>query len=107
MEKVGAYEDDRVGEIDIMIDARHGWRKNSKDTSVVAIGEKTHKVLCCKHVTKKDDNVSQRHEKIGTEQIYRYFSDQTTSIGVHTHDRNLAINKYVREECESVSQNDT
>lgn len=40
LEKVGAYEDDRVGEIDIMTDARHGWRKNAKDTSVVAIGEK-------------------------------------------------------------------
>jgi hypothetical protein len=26
--------------IDIMTDARHGWHKNAKDTSVVAIGEK-------------------------------------------------------------------
>ena len=26
--------------IEIMTDARHGWRKNAKDTSVVAIGEK-------------------------------------------------------------------
>jgi hypothetical protein len=38
--------------IDIMTDARHGWHNNAKDTSVVAIGEKTHKVLKCEHVTK-------------------------------------------------------
>jgi hypothetical protein len=44
-----------------MTDARHGWRKNAKDTSVVAIGEKTHKVLKCEHVTKTDDLVTQRH----------------------------------------------
>ncbi|KAH3831630.1 hypothetical protein DPMN_104900 [Dreissena polymorpha] len=42
--------------------ARHGWRKNAKDTSVVAIGERRHKVLKCEHVTKADDKVSRRHE---------------------------------------------
>jgi diacylglycerol kinase len=44
LEEVASYED--LETIDIMTDARHGWRKNAKDTSVVAIGEKTHKVLC-------------------------------------------------------------
>jgi hypothetical protein len=38
---------------------------NAKDSSIVAIGEKTHKVLSCQHVTKGDDVVSQRHERIG------------------------------------------
>ena len=37
-EEIGSYED--VDGIDIMTDARHGWRKNGKDTSVVAIVEK-------------------------------------------------------------------
>ena len=60
-EEIGSYED--VDGIDIMTDARHGWRKNEKDTSVVAIGEKSHKVLQCVHITKQDDIVSQRHEK--------------------------------------------
>jgi hypothetical protein len=50
---LSSYEDLEI--IDIMTDARHGWRKNAKDTSVVAIGEKTHKVLKCEHVTKTDD----------------------------------------------------
>ena len=63
--------------IDIMTDARHGWRKNAKDTSVVDIGEKTHKVLKCQHVTKADDAVSQRHEMKGTSEIYRDFEAKT------------------------------
>ena len=41
-----------------MTDARHGWRKNAKDSSVVAIGEKTHRVIKCENVTIQDDLVS-------------------------------------------------
>jgi hypothetical protein len=37
MEEIGMYED--LTCIDIMSDDRHGWHKNAKDTSVVAIGE--------------------------------------------------------------------
>lgn len=54
-----------------MTDARHGWRKNSKDTSVVSLGEKTHKVMDCVHVTKTRDPVIQRHERIRTETIWQ------------------------------------
>ena len=90
-----------------MTDARHGWRKNAKDSSIVAIGDNTHKVISCQHVTKTDDPVSQRHEKLGTERIYQHLRDQNVAVGIHTHDRNLSINKYIREECESVNQNDT
>ena len=68
MEEIGSYED--LDGIDIITHARHGWRKNSKDTSVVTIGEKTHKVLDCVQVTKADDPVAQRHELIGTKRIY-------------------------------------
>ena len=90
-----------------MTDARHGWRKNAKDTSVVAIGEKTHKVLSCEHVTKTDDTVTQRHERFGTEKIYQHLKNRSVAVGVHAHDRNLSINKFIREECDSESQNDT
>ena len=45
--------------INSMSDARHGWRKNAKDTSVVTIGEKSHQVLHHAHVTKQDDHVTQ------------------------------------------------
>ena len=36
--KRSSYEE--LDGINIMTDARHRWRKNSKDTSVVALGEK-------------------------------------------------------------------
>jgi hypothetical protein len=29
------------------------------------------------------------------------------AVGVHCHDRNLSINKYVREETDAINQNDT
>ena len=105
LEEVASYED--LETIDIMTDARHGWRKNAKDTSVVAIGEQTHKVLKCEHVTKTDDLVTQRHEKIGTQRIYSYMDEHDTKIGIHCHDRNLSINKFIRESTDSVNQNDT
>ena len=89
-----------------MTDARHGWRKNAKDTSVVAIGEETHIVLSCEHVTKTDDNVTQKHERFRTEKIYQHLKNQSVAVGVHAHDRNLSINKFIREECDSGSQND-
>lgn len=43
--EIGSYED--VDGIDIMTDARHGWHKNAKDTSVVAIGELTRYCSVC------------------------------------------------------------
>ena len=64
-EEIASYEE--LDGINIMTDARHGWRKNSKDTSVVALEEQTHKVMDCVHVTKTRDPVTQRHERIGTE----------------------------------------
>lgn len=42
MEEIGLYQE--LEGIEIMTDARHGWRKNAKDTSDVAIEEKSHKV---------------------------------------------------------------
>ncbi|CAC5408340.1 unnamed protein product [Mytilus coruscus] len=105
LEEIASYED--LDSIYIMSDARHGWRKNAKDTSVVAIGEKTHKVLKCEHVTKAHDIVSQRHEKVGTVRIYQYMRNKDVRVGVHCHDRNLSINKYTREETETLNQNDT
>ena len=71
--------------------------KNAQDKSVVAIGEKSHKVINCAYVTKADDHVSQRHEKIGTQKIYDDLDSENISVNIHTHDRNMAINKFVRE----------
>ena len=92
--------------IDIETDARHGWRKNAKDTTVVALGQKTHKVLCHEHVTKHDDAVTQRHELIGTQRIYRHLEKEGVSVNVHAHDRNMTINKFVKDNY-IINQNDT
>ncbi|CAC5381790.1 unnamed protein product [Mytilus coruscus] len=104
LEEIGMY-DDLTG-IDIMTDARHGWRKNAKDSSVVAIGKKIHKILKCEHITKSDDSVSQRHEKMGTQLIYQYLEEQDVQVNVHSHDRNLSINKLVKNKGIITNQND-
>ena len=106
LQEIASYEE-LDSKIDIMSDARHGWRKNAKDSSVVAIGEKTHKVIRCEHVTKTMDPVSQRHERLGTEKIYNYLHDKDVTVNVHCHDRNLSINKFIRENTEATNQNDT
>ena len=43
-EEIASTENVMSG-IDIMTDARHGTRKNSKDTDVICLGEQTHKCL--------------------------------------------------------------
>ena len=91
--------------INIITDARHGWRKNAKDTSVVTIGEKSSMVLLHTHVTKADDHVTQRHELLGTKQVYEYFESRDTPVAVHCHDRNMAVNKYVRDRAKAYTTN--
>ena len=51
LEEVAMYDDMGDG-IEILSDARHGWRKHAKDTSVVAIGEQTDKVLRHEHISR-------------------------------------------------------
>ena len=83
--------------ISILTDARHGWRKNASQTDVVCIGLKSHKVLTDEIITKSDDHVAQ---SIGTERLYDHFDnhpDGPVYIDVHTHDRNMSINKFIRE----------
>lgn len=40
--------------------------REKKDSSIVALGEKIHKVIKCEHITKANDNISQRHERVDT-----------------------------------------
>ena len=58
--------------IDIITDARHQWRKNAACSDVVAIGEKTKKVLRVETVSRSNEKCSQRHETHGTEKLYNY-----------------------------------
>jgi hypothetical protein len=60
-------------------------------------GEKTHKVMDCVHVTKTRDPVTQRHERIGTETIYEHLAEKDVSVKIHAHDRNLSINKFIKD----------
>jgi hypothetical protein len=103
-DEIASYEE--LDGINIMTDARHGWRKNSKDTSVVALGEQTHKVMDCVHITKSQDKVAQRHERLGTQNIYENMESKNVSIKIHSHDRNMAVNKFVKETQFTTNQND-
>jgi hypothetical protein len=106
--EMGMYNiDDTWQGIDVASDARHGWRKNAKDTSVVVIGDQSHRVLQHIHITKADDHCTQRHEKLGTERMYEYFEQKGVSVRTHAHDRNMSINKYVRDnQVLTTNQND-
>jgi hypothetical protein len=62
-------------------------------------------------VTKTDDPASQRHELVGTKKVYQYLEEHEEGpilVDVHVHDRNLSINKYIREnQPNTINQNDT
>ncbi|KAJ8322416.1 hypothetical protein KUTeg_000025 [Tegillarca granosa] len=103
-EEIASYEE--LDGINIMTDARHGWRKNAKDTSVVALGENMHKVIQCVHVTKSEERVSQKHEYTGTLHIYNYLNEKDVDINIHIHDRNLSINKFIKDTRFTQNQND-
>ena len=112
LEEQAAYvllepEDQPINGIDIMTDARHGHRRNAKDTSVVVLGARTNKVLVHEHVTKTDDPVTQRHELIGTKRIYNHLADNDIHVRVHTHDMNTSVNAWIRnEEPDVTNQNE-
>ena len=103
---------DNFQHVSMITDARHGWRRNSRQTDVVAIGVETHKVLRLEVVTKVEEVISQRHELTGTRRLYEYFDSVFDGVGVgmkvHAHDRNASINNFVKREYpETVNQNDT
>ena len=51
--------------------------------------------------------MSQRHELRGIERIYEYFSEKDVSVKVHTHDRNMSVNKLVKSTNFTVNHNDS
>ena len=62
-------------------------------------------------VSKDDDINAQRHEQLGTVQIYEHLQtdeDGPIPVATHAHDRNLSINKFLREEHpDTTNQSDT
>ncbi|XP_070556938.1 uncharacterized protein [Ptychodera flava] len=94
--------------IDIMSDARHGTRKNSKNTDVVILGDISHKCIHKEVITKEDDSCTQRHEMVGMRKFYNWADEKGVPIIVHGHDNNASVNKFLREERpDTVSSNDT
>jgi hypothetical protein len=81
----------------IMTDARHACRKNSYHTDHVALGRHTRKVVDYQHINKLEDNVTQRHEAIGCSRMYDAFEDNNIKVKEHAHDRNLSINRQIKD----------
>ena len=94
--------------IDINTDARHGTRKNSAYSDVIALGGTTHKVVSAQMISKQDDPITQNHELIGVKKMYQEFDNKNISVRIHRHDRNSSVNKYLSQEHSHVQNtNDT
>ncbi|KAK3086820.1 hypothetical protein FSP39_023965 [Pinctada imbricata] len=94
--------------INILTDARHGWRRNAAQSDIVALGQSLHRVVGLVTITRADEPVSQRHEMVGVKKLYEHFDASDVSINIHGHDRNASVNKYLATERQSVvNANDT
>ena len=103
-----AEQGDEYEGVDIITDARHGWRKNAAQSDVVALGNITHKVVNIQTVTRSDEPISQRHELVGVKKMYKDFDRQNVKVRIHGHDRNSSVNKYLAQEKPNVKNaNDT
>ena len=78
LEEIVTYED--MDGINILTDARHATRKNSKYTDVICLGANSHKVLHYETVTRGDDPCEQRHESLGTQRIYDHLQSQENGV---------------------------
>ena len=82
----------------ILTDAWHGTRRNSKYTDVVCIVAESHKVLRIETITTADELCAQKHELLGTKKIYDYLENQeggSVSVHMHCHDRNMSVQSWV------------
>ncbi|XP_019633189.1 PREDICTED: uncharacterized protein LOC109476627 [Branchiostoma belcheri] len=99
-EEIGdpANEEDVPDEsVGIVTDARHAQRRNSHRSDIMALGQINHRVLAHMPVTKKEQTCTQKHEKVGTERLYRQLDEMGVKVSDHAHDRNQSINKFIRE----------
>ena len=108
-EEIGlaSIESEKQQPITILTDARHGWRKNTQDSRVVAIGELSHKVLACEHVTQTDNPIAQKHELTGCKRIAESVETDNIEIGVWVHDCNATIDKFVSDSQDAINQNES
>ena len=97
MKEMGMTLDTIEDGINVMSDARHSTRRNAKDTSVVVIGEKSHQVMVHEHITKKDDSVTQRHERLGTNNVMDAFEEKGIDVNIWIHDNNASVNTDIKK----------
>ncbi|XP_035680551.1 uncharacterized protein LOC118418651 isoform X2 [Branchiostoma floridae] len=81
--------------ISIMSDARHCWRKNAMFSDVAFLGDRTHRVIKLITVSQDEEQYSQNHELVGTQQFYEWADENAVNILVHAHDNNKSVNKLV------------
>lgn len=94
--------------IDLVTDARHSTRRNSKFTDVACLGYNTKQVIHHEIVSRADDPCAQRHELLGTKRIYAHLETKQINVRRHGHDRNTSVSKYIRENQQrTVNQYDT
>jgi hypothetical protein len=94
------------GKLTIMTDARHACRKNSFHSDHVALGVRTHKVINIQHINKDDERCSQKHELVGFERMYKDFEENNVNVMNHVHDRNLSVNKRLKQKGTVKNTND-
>ena len=84
----------------IQSDARHNQRKNSYFTDIVFIGKYTRKVLAIYTVFKRNEPVTQRHERLGTEvliqRMQQIMTEKNFAILNATHDQNASVTNLYR-----------
>ncbi|XP_076437044.1 uncharacterized protein LOC143276438 [Babylonia areolata] len=109
LEEIPQYPD--MDGINILTDARHATRKNSKYSDIICLGGLSHKVLDFETVCRREEPSAQKHELLGTQRIYQRLEAKeggTVHIRVHCHDRNASVNKWVADnKPDTESTNDT
>ena len=81
--------------VEILTDARHGWRKSVRQTYVVCLNTSIKKKS---HTHTVDNACAICHELLGTKRIYEKLDQQGVVDSIHAHDNNTSISKYVREQ---------
>ena len=82
----------------VATDGRFGQRKNSKNSNVSATGLQTGYIIAHAYVNKKDDPCSQRHESVGTLQIFNnLINEKKLKIDYHVHDHSAAVRNIVKQ----------
>lgn len=97
---------DKTG-VDIMTDARYCWRRNARFSDTVCLSAETHKVMWISTLTREDEVCTQKHELMGTQQIYERLDNLQIPVETHCHDNNPSVSKLIRERGEVENTLDT